>query len=164
MKIYLYVVLFFAGSVGFAQEISLTPETPVLPSQGLNIIPMELPSEPVRDGSVQWEDWKKSPDGPKRLAIKVTLLPQSNRVGNFLVQIAVPRRSENRILIVKVDGDWSTTSQKELEGENAPLRANFTIASVPEGYYEITAILVDVYGHQTRVRTLARVGMPPSDG
>lgn len=66
------------------------------------------------------------------------------RKSTVSVEVHVPRDSHNRSLALEVMGEnYYSLSEKELEGEKAPVTHTFKIASgLPEGDYEIRAILV----------------------
>lgn len=59
------------------------------------------------------------------------------------VSVHVDKDSHNRSLAVEVKGDnYYSISEKELAGDKAPTLHRFTFRSLPEGDYEVWAILV----------------------
>jgi hypothetical protein len=81
-------------------------------------------------------------DGAK-LTVRVTPLVLVTR-GDARGVVWVPRHADNRVLRVVLESEeYSSRSEVELDGEDAPQSHSFYWRDLPPGFYRVT---VDVYG------------------
>jgi hypothetical protein len=77
----------------------------------------------------------------------------STEPANVLVQVDVERHADNRLLIMRADsGEFFSSSQRELKGEDGPRTSAFPCRELPAGNYEIEAV---VFGRDGRRRSTA---------
>jgi hypothetical protein len=70
------------------------------------------------------------------------------------VEVAVERHADNRLLTVVVDsGSYYWSSERQLDGQDAPYLSVFTCRELPAGEYAVQASVVAANG---RVRATAR--------
>jgi len=73
---------------------------------------------------------------------------------NVLLQVAVERNADNRLLTVSVDsGSFYWSSQRQLEGQDGPYLSVFVCRELPAGTYDVQA---SVIGDDGKVRGVAR--------
>lgn len=89
--------------------------------------------------------------GGERMTMTVTpaaaLAPSPLRV-----RVRIEPSDENRSLLVAADsGQFYRSSEIQLNGERAPKAIEVEFREVPEGAYEIVAIVKDSAGHQRSV-------------
>jgi len=85
--------------------------------------------------------------------LRIAVTPaQSFAPSNLNIRARVVRDAENRALTVVAESEeFYRSSQVPLEGEQAPSTIMFQFRGVPDGEYQVYAILTDSVGHQRAI-------------
>jgi hypothetical protein len=112
--------------------------------------PRERPLEERLDGDER--DAEADADETTRDRMVLTLSPQVTSVGapvQALVRLAP--NAENRLLRLMVDsGDYFRSSDVQLDGEDAASAHFLPLVGLPEGRYQLLAVLYDARGEVAR--------------
>jgi methionine-rich copper-binding protein CopC len=83
---------------------------------------------------------------------------------NVVLEVAVQRHADNRLLMVTVDsGAFYWSSERQLEGQDAPYLSVFMCKELPAGEYEVQVSIIGSDG-KVRGRASNRILVVSRDG
>jgi methionine-rich copper-binding protein CopC len=83
---------------------------------------------------------------------------------NVVLEVAVQRHADNRLLMVTVDsGEFYWSSERQLEGQDAPYLSVFMCKELPAGEYEVQVSIIGSDG-KVRGRASNRILVVSRDG